>query len=144
MFRARPFSAVTIIFREESILWTSFLWDFLSHLVTSSRWSPVFFLSTFVSVTAGLCTFTGLELSFHACAKEKVVFYSELLNAVKPPLVKVSWSEDFYALVTEYSYVLFHTTTGIIPHTTLNMHFILCMHFLIHISCTCWSTWIVI
>ena len=36
-----------------------------------------FFLSTFVSVTISLCTFTGQELSFHAYAKEKVEFYYE-------------------------------------------------------------------
>jgi hypothetical protein len=112
------------------------LWDFLSFLVTLSRSSPAFFLSTFVSITISLFTFTGLELSFHTCSKENVVFYSEWLNTVKLALVKVSWSEDFYALLTEYSYDLFHTTTAIIPHTTLNMHFILCMHFLIHITCT--------
>lgn len=120
------------------------LWDFLSHFVTSSRSSPAFSLSTFVSVTTSLFTFTGLELSFHICSKEKIQFYSERLNAAKSPLVKVSWSEDFYALLTEYSYVLFHTTTAIIPHTTMNMRFILCMHFLIHISCTHWSTWVMI
>jgi len=82
---------------------------FLSHLVTSSRSSPAFFLSTFVSVAISLCTFTGLELSVHTYSKEKVVFYSEWLNAVKSPLVKVSWSEDFYSMLTEYScFISYH------------------------------------
>jgi len=144
MFRATPVSAVTIIFPEEPILWISFYGIFSVILLLRLGEAQLFFLSTFVSVTISLRTFTGLELSFHAYATEKVVFYYEWLNAVKPPLVKVSWSEDFYALLTEYSYVLFHTTTVIIQHTTLNMHFILCMHFLIHISCTYWPTLIMI
>jgi len=98
MLRAKPFSAVTVI--RTCILWrvnimNFLLWDFLSHLVTSSRSSPAFSPHTFVSVTISLCIFTGLALSFHTCSKEKIVFYSEWLNAVKSPLVKVSWSEVF-------------------------------------------------
>lgn len=112
------------------------LWDFLCHLVIKSRTSAAFFFGTFVSLTISLCTFTGLELSFHTCSKENIVFYSDWLNAFKSPLVKVSRSEDFYAMLTEYSYVLFRTTTAVIPHATLNVYFTCCMHYLIHISCT--------
>jgi hypothetical protein len=50
------------------------LWDFLSFLVTSSRSSPAFFLSTFVSITVSLCTFTGLGSVFTTFQKKRQCF----------------------------------------------------------------------
>jgi hypothetical protein len=108
------------------------LWDFLSSRFFVSVKPSCFALHSCLSYRKSKY-FPRIRAQFSRLfnIRGKVIFL--MADCWLSPLLWVWWSEDFYALRIEYSYVLFHTTTVIIPHTTLNMYFIICMHFLIHI-----------